>query len=358
MAPDPSILDDLAPLDDSTAKYFDEAGEVDEEALDQAVQGDSPDLEDRTEEATTEAPAEEPAEEPAQEATEEPAAAEAEAEAEETPEQPKETPRVPLPELLEERKARQAMAAENAEMKERMARMEGAFGAVVQGMQGQPGEEAAPEVEPAPDYEEDPAAWLRWSQENTAREVEALKANSAETAQQQEASGQQQQFYTAIQTAEQHYTQEKPDYPQALAHIQRFRMGQFLAMGMKEEEAQQALLGDTLFTAENSFRAGKNPAEVMYNLALATGYGAAEAPADPAPASDPTPAPVAEADPVPAASAETQVERLQKGAEASSAMAGGGGEDHTNLTLEGLSKLEGPEFDKAWATMQKKGLLG
>lgn len=358
-----SILDDLAPVDEETETYFKDSGEVDEDALAQATQGDPPEVpaEEPAEEPaeTPEAPAEEPAQEPAPEAPEEPAAAEAEAEAEETPDKPKGTPRVPLPELLEERKQRQALEKEVAENKERMARMEGAFGAVVEGMKGQQPGEPQPEVEPAPDYEEDPAAWLRWSQEQTAAKVDAIAAKQDETATQTEASGQQNAFYNAIQTAEQHYTVQKPDYPQALAHIQRFRMGQFKAMGMPDEEAQQALLGDTLFTAENSFRAGRNPAEVMYQLALAAGYDPDAAPADPPPA-DPTPAPVATEEPEAPApeSAETKVERLQKGAAAGSAMAGGGGEEQDNFSLEALSKLEGEEFDKAWDKMKKQGKLG
>tara|TARA_Y100000310_G_C20652944_1_gene800467 strand:- start:534 stop:1619 length:1086 start_codon:yes stop_codon:yes gene_type:complete len=348
----PSIIDELAPVDEETEKYFDASGEVDEDALAQATQGEIPEV-----------PAEEPTEEPgppaepAAEAEEEPAAAEAEAEAEETTDEPKR--QVPLAELLEERKARQEAQKDAQDVKERMARMEGSFATIMGGLKPQADPEV-PEVEPEPDYEEDPAQWLRWSQEQTAAKVDALTTKQWEGEQRGAQAGQQQEFYNAIQNAEQTYSIEHPDYPQALAHIQRFRMGQFMAMGMPQEQAQQALLGDTLFTADNAFRAGKNPAAVMYEMAQMVGYVPGGAPpTDPTPPpAEQTPAPVAAVEEPAAETAETQVERLQKGAEASSAMAGGGGAEVDNVTLESLSMLEGEEFDQAWERARRQGLLG
>ncbi len=347
----PSIIDELAPVDEETQKYFDAGGEVDEDVLAQATQGEAPEV--PAEEPTAEEPelpAEEPPSEPAAEAEEEPAAAEAEAEAEEPTDAPKR--QVPLAELLEERKARQEAQKDAQDVKERMARMEGSFATIMDGLKPQADPEV-PEVEPEPDYEEDPAQWLRWSQEQTAAKVDALTTKQWEGEQRGAQAGQQQEFYNAIQNAEQTYTIEHPDYPQALAHIQSFRMGQFMAMGMPQEQAQQALLGDTLFTADNAFRAGKNPAGVMYEMAKMVGYVPGGAPP-----AEQMPEPAAAVEESAAETAETQVERLQKGAEASSAMAGGGGAEVDNVTLESLSMLEGEEFDQAWERARKQGLLG
>jgi hypothetical protein len=175
--------------------------------------------------------------------------------------------RVPLAELVAERKARQ-------ELQRRLEALEQA--------RQQP--EAKPEPEDAePDYLDDPKAWTEWKIRQQAREVEALK-QKAQTYEQQTAEARQfQEFTQNIQAAEQNFVQTAPDYHQALAFARQraaqdiIANAEALGVEVTQQQVIQELTRRELGVAAQAMQRGLNPAEAVYKIAKAWGFTGGQA---------------------------------------------------------------------------------
>lgn len=237
---------------------------------------------------------------------------------------------VPHGALHEERQKRKQLEKRNADNEARIARMEKAW------------EEAQKRLKPAedapkaPDFDTDPAGWLKHQLETTGKTVQQLQQERETETKQRQQQAQEQNFIARVQADEVEYTKEQPDYPEAATWLRDKRIRMFELAGMSPQEAAQAVYGESIYYAQNAIRTGRNPGEVFYGLAREMGY------------SGPKPK---------ANDADAKLERLAKGQEKSSRM-GSGGESAENITLAQLAELDGPDFDKEWERLRKKGLLG
>lgn len=236
---------------------------------------------------------------------------------------------VPHGALHEERKKRQALAAEINKLKEADAKREAAF----QKLLAQANKTEEPK---APDFDTDPAGWLKHQLETTGKTVQQLQQEREQETQHRHQQAQEQQFISRVQADEAEFTKEQPDYPDAATYLRDKRIRMFEMAGMSPQEAAQAVYGESIYYSQKALAAGRNPGEVFYGLAREMGYAPKQKNAD---------------------TAAQKIEKIAKGQEKSSRM-GTGGESAENITLAQLAELDGEEFDKEWNRLRKKGLLG
>lgn len=237
--------------------------------------------------------------------------------------------KVPHGALHEERRKRQALAAEVQKLKDADARREDAFQKLLAKAQ-------TADAPKAPDFDTDPAGWLKHQLETTGKTVQQLQQEREAETKQRQNQAQEQQFIARVQADEAEFTKEQPDYPDAAVWLRDKRIRMFELAGMSPQEAAQAVYGESIYYAQNAMRSGRNPGEVFYGLAREMGYSGPKAKTN---------------------DADAKIEKLVKGQEKSSRMSSGG-ESAENITLAQLAELEGEEFDKEWNRLRKKGLLG
>jgi len=203
--------------------------------------------------------------------------------------------RVPLAELVAERKKRQEYERELQELRQQQqeARLK-ALEAERQAQQPPP--EPAKE-DPEPDYLDDPKAWTEWKLRDQQRKIEELQEKLTGTADQQRQAAAEQQFTRVMQTSEAAFAAQQKDYFQALTHA-RQRAFQELkaeaqAMGVQatDEQLAQHLAGQERQLAYNLVQRGIDPARYVYTVAQQRyGYQPPQAePAAAAPAAEQRP---------------------------------------------------------------------
>lgn len=190
-----------------------------------------------------------------------------------------------------------------------------------------------PEPPPPPQFEQDPAAWLRHQTENTGKTVTELAEWRRQQETQRQQAEQDQQLQYAVGAAEQEFAAEQPDYGEALEFARTSRMNFFRAAGYSQAEAAQIVMQETKILAQRALQSGENPARRIYEIAKTFGYAQKQ-------------------------QAETKIEQLRKGQRASSPMSGGGAEDENLPSLSTLAEMDNDEFDKLWGRMKKAGKLG
>lgn len=168
---------------------------------------------------------------------------------------------VPYNALYAEREARKALERKLADIEAKL----------------QPKAEDEPKPEPIPDPVTEPDrfnAWLQKRDEDTRKQIEATDRQWREMQQRQ----------TVAQTVARHeqaFRAEKPDYEAALAHLRDTRKRE-LAFFTDDAEAIDRHIGQEAWQIANwAVQVGRNPAEVVYEIARARGY--APKAADPAP---------------------------------------------------------------------------
>jgi hypothetical protein len=174
-----------------------------------------------------------------------------------------------------------------------------------------------------PDPTEDPIGWMNYARKRLAD----FDTNATNTQRQQEATqAQQRQFQTlnaAVQEAEADFRADHADYDTAAKHLQA---------SIKEELAEQGFTGAALNAefskqmigiATRAIAAGKDPAEVGYNLAIKRGFGVDKTAAS--------------------------LQRIVAGQNAARSLGQQGGRNNTGaLTVAAVSELKGAAFDAAF----------
>lgn len=234
--------------------------------------------------------------------------------------------------LKEERERRR-------EVEQRIARMEGAWQQVQQRInQPSPPNGQQQPAQTVPSYDQDPIGYLKAQNEQLAQQLHALSGH----AQQQAQVGQQQQFYSDVmnryEASRSQFVRQQPDYAEADAWLRQNIDAELEARGFDDPAERKAVMErEEGFLVYRALASGKNPAEQIYRLAQHRGFK--------------KPALAAE---------ENKLDRLTRGQKASASLgatknAPGG---KPELTLEHLATLSGADFDRAWAMMEKRGLLG
>jgi len=147
----------------------------------------------------------------------------------------------------------------------------------------------------------------------------------------------------ATQVAE--FEKDHPDYSQAFQFLMDERAKEYHAIGITTPQEQQMEFDrEAIALSANAMQRGKNPGEVVYELAKTRGYTKIEA-LDGA------------EDPIAKKTLEESMDRIEKGTKASTSLTGGsGGKPEGSLTLADIDKMDEKEFDKLWEDMSGGGI--
>jgi hypothetical protein len=223
---------------------------------------------------------------------------------------------VPLKTFLEEKQQRREMAEELRKSRERAEKMEQTFQQFLSKQN---------EVQ-APKYEDDPLGTLKWENEQLKKQVEETASGVRRTEEEFTKARQMHSFAEHVQASESSFRQKAGDYDAAVQYLKKVRIDDFQDLGFNEGQAAQMLQNEIAAFAQAALQQGKNPAEVAYSMAKRYGYKG----------QDP----------------EQELEKMQKGQDASKAL--GAGKSNAPLSLGALSELSNDQLDelikddKAW----------
>ena len=275
----------------------------------------------------------EPAEPAAPEAAPEPAPVETVAE---TPQSepvadaaPQET--APAPEERAPRNVPAAALAEERDkrrqVEDRLAQLQGQIEAMQRmvGPQGQPqAPQPPPQEDPPPNRDEDPLGYMAWQDRRVARLEQHTQAFMV-----------QQRVQSDYQSDAMHFAQTQPDFPAAYQHLVNGRAAELKAQGWDDNSIRQRLQQEEFGVAIGALRAGKSPAQQIYELSKARGYAPRAAEAPPAQAKAPAPA----LDPALAEAKKRAATGIDEGG--ASPRAG-------SMSWDDIAKLTGAAFDSAF----------
>jgi len=221
---------------------------------------------------------EHPADPPAEAAAEPAAEPEAEAAAPEAEAEAGEERQVPLATFLDERNK---LTAKIDILEQRLSQTTGNLDKL-NGLQEQL--EALREErakKPAPDYLEDPKAYIDHSNEGVVQQLQAIgdqvkesQEVQGQTKQELENQQQTQNIMSAAGSAEAAFAEKTPDYWDALDYLRNVRRGQMkiLAPEATPMQIDQAMRTEEFQTAAGMLTNGRNPAEYAYQYAKSVGY--------------------------------------------------------------------------------------
>lgn len=236
--------------------------------------------------------------------------------------EPKETKRVPLAELIEERKHRQALQAEVGELKTKFQTVDQLKDAILKLK-----EERMPVKEPEPivTYEEDPLGY-------TYKKVNEIDENQKVIKQNMEY----QQFIGQVVNLENQFRTKQPDYDSAYQYVVDTKIKELAEVGITDPaDVAREIQRVSYSLSTHAMQKGKNPAEVVYSIAKTYGYKQ----------------PSAKPEEQSKANAEETIKSVAKGQQMASKTLSGSGKSETPKTVEALLEANGDEFDRLWKEM-------
>lgn len=201
------------------------------------------------------------------------------------------TKSVPLGALQEERTKRQQaqdrqreLETQNNTLLERMNQI-----LMLQQQQQQQTPQQPQQQQPQiPDFIDDPVGHLEGIKAQFRQEMAALQQQLQGTQQHQQATVQHQQLVQAAVAQEAQFRETTPDYDAAVAHFQAVKNAEYAAIGLDDTQRAQQMQRDSTALVQIAIQNGKNPAELLYNMAKALRYTPAAA--DPNAGQQPAPA--------------------------------------------------------------------
>ena len=174
-----------------------------------------------------------------------------------------------------------------------------------------------------------------------AKQLETRGQQEQQNYQQQQA---QQAFADSITNDEKTFLKTTPDYLEAVEFGKQSRLGELIEMGYTEQRAQQILMNDIIYIADEALREGRSPAQTYYNFAKYRGY---------AKAAPEVPAPDAKIE------ATAKLKNIAAGQAAGKSLGAAPGSSTPQLTLEAIANMSDDDF-KAIALDKKqwKKLVG
>ena len=181
-----------------------------------------------------------------------------------------------------------------------------------------------------PSYEDDPLGNLKHTQELTQQQIQQLNDRYRQEAENrnryEQAQAYKAQLESVVQSDVAQFSQEHPDYLEALGHARQTRVRQHMAIGLSEAEAVQLMYQEEYQLAEAALQRGKSPAQAAYDIAKAYGWTKGKP------------------------SSETKIETLQKGVKAAQSL-GSGGTPTGTPSIDQLADMSDDEF----AAFKKSG---
>jgi len=212
---------------------------------------------------------------------------------------------VPYGALHEERMRRKEMAEQLKQYEEKVNKMEDRFGQLVNQFK-----------EPEPNYDDDPATYLKHQTENINERLQSFEQQQQQAHQQAQWFNNLQQKMTGIETD---FVQQNPDYHDAINHLRTVRMQDYQGMGITDQgQIQNALTQDAVFVINAALQAERNPAQALYDMAKRYGFQGKQS---------------------------DQIKQMQETmSQAETLGPSGGGDD--KLTLEAIANMDESEFAK------------
>ena len=133
----------------------------------------------------------------------------------------------------------------------------------------------------------------------------------------------------AIRSQTSQYAQKNPDYNERFNFVQNRRMKEFELLGVPQEQWQTQLENESIQLARVAMQQGRNPAELLSELASHWGYQGQTAPESPNQETN-----------------EQNLTRLEQGQKAASTLSSGGQSDDS--LLKRIENMSDKEFDDYW----------
>lgn len=141
------------------------------------------------------------------------------------------------------------------------------------------------------------------------------------------------QFKYQVASSEAEFTQENPDYPQALEFVRNRRIAELEAAGYEPMQISEMVMRDASAIAWDAMQRGKSPAEVIYNMAVNTGFTKTD----------------------PLAAGKQKIDATNRGIQASKSLKNSGGADGWPTAAQ-IADMSESDFSDLKAKLAKKGL--
>lgn len=193
---------------------------------------------------------------------------------------------------------------------------------------------AQPEVQ-VPDKDEDPMGYYAHQFENLERTVKQQQEHQRRIEEEQKRAQQMNQFVSAYQQQAAEFAQEQADFSDAYRFLENSRITEYTAAGYTPQEASRMLQEDEVALASRAWQDGVNPAERLYQMAVARGYS---------PNAVPEPAPQA-----------SKLESVEKGLKNAKSLSNAKSKSVTaKLDASMIDQMSDDEFDKYFSQMKNQ----
>lgn len=231
----------------------------------------------------------------------------------------------------------EALQARDRELKD----MKDKFAKVDQWMREQTQQRQAPQQQQQgqqpqiPDFNTDPIGHLHATNQLLQQQLAQMNTYQQQRVQQDQAQAFYQDQMNRYNTHVRTFSRQNPDYAEADAWL-RANIDQELAARFpwaSPQERQAHLEREEGFLVGSALQQGRDPAEIIYNLAKHRGFKKAEPQAQPQ---------------------ETKLEQLQRGQKAAKSSAGARASSDNDLDITQLLKLDGEDFDRGFEKLKKQ----
>jgi hypothetical protein len=230
--------------------------------------------------------------------------------------------------LHEERMKRKEIQSKLETQAQRLTKMEEGWNRLMQRMQ----QENQPKP---PSFDEDPLEALRHQQEQQAKYLQQQHQTEQQRQQDYELNQRYQAFVNQCAEAVEEFKKSTPDYLDAYGYLKETRVKEFEALGYNQKQISQLIHDDEAAIAANAFQSGKNPAELIYNLAKTRGFQT----------------------PTQKQQAEQKMQQINKGVQMSKSLNSAGGKVSNDISLDALAQMSNDEFEsfvaKNWDKVAK-----
>lgn len=172
---------------------------------------------------------------------------------------------------------------------------------------------------------EDPVSYFKEKLEAVQTKVEQAETQTVE---QRQAAEREAQFMTAVSSQVAAFKQSTPDYDAAFQYAHDRRIRELEILGVPEAYREQQFIQESFMLANQAMQQGRNPGELVYEIAKHWGYKAQSAPE----ANNKT------------------IERIAEGQKASQTLAGG---RTATVSVKDIEQMSESEFDAYWAELEK-----
>lgn len=125
---------------------------------------------------------------------------------------------------------------------------------------------------PEPDPALDPLGAMMHKLETVNKLVADLQTTFGQQQTQQQQVETFRQFQAQVHSLREQFTKTTPDFPDAYTHLRNLKSADLRVYGYTEDQIKQALFQEEAAIADKAIQNGKNPAEVIYEMAKRHGY--------------------------------------------------------------------------------------